>query len=201
MAAAAGLVAVNLGVILASGPAEGTGFRALPEATTRTEISRPGTGQQGAPIADLPGRPEDTSRVREFPDVAELDYLTEPEVGAYRDGRPSTARMALHRDGRSSIIVLIVRMDGASAADAVRDRVHFIQRVFGLTATAEPEPGVLTSSTDAAPGRRPLLRRAHFTAGSQVVRVEVSGTEPTDVDDTFSAVLRDELAVLPADGT
>lgn len=200
VAAAAGLVAVNAGVIVAAQPGPGAEVSVLPEATIGTEVNQPDAAGHGPPIADLPGRPEDTSRVREFADVVDLDYLTGTELAAYREGRPSTARMALHRDDRNTIVVLIVRMDGTAAAGAVRDRMHFVQRVFGLTETAAPAPGVLTASTDTAAGLRPVLRRAHFTAGSHLVRIEVSGTRVAEVDEMFSAVLRDELAVLPADG-
>ncbi|HEU0089473.1 MAG TPA: SHOCT domain-containing protein [Pseudonocardiaceae bacterium] len=160
------------------------------------EPSPPPSPPAGSPIADLPGRQEDTSLVHDFTQVPQLGTLTDAEQQALARAGASRTAFALSRDADNKLDILVVQVQNPTAA---RDELADLQLSYALAELPGLPAGVRGAGGDQAAGEYPVLRRAHYAAGDYVVRVEVSGTNTTDVERLFQQILTAQRQKLPAD--
>jgi hypothetical protein len=200
------IVVIALAVVVVLAVAGGAvywfGFRpantdqAGPAATTTTAPPTTTTKKPLLPVATLPGKAVDTSALVDFAGVQKLRYLTDEELRAYQAGDPTKASLVQSTQGGASLLVLAVQMSNDAAARSVRDQLTGLQLQYKMT-TAPAATGVQAEAFHNPDGTE--LRRAHYSRGNYVVRIQVKAQTADEADQELSAVLNAQLRTLPAD--
>jgi hypothetical protein len=155
-------------------------------------------------LADIAGTSliSEDHKVTDFTAVQGLNYLTsgpkDSEVAAYEAGNPSTVRFALSKNGGDTLIVLVVKEGSADAAKQAKTQLVTLQTGYGQKTETAPA-GVSATGLDTIPGASPVLRRAHYTSGAYVVRIEVSGTSVSSVEKDFTNTITAQTTKLKPD--
>jgi uncharacterized membrane protein len=161
--------------------------------TSRT--APPTTTTPAGPLAQIPGS-QVPNAVHAFTDVVPLGFLTQEEVAAFQSGQPTTAYFSDTTSGNNKILVLVVQTDSSQSASSVAQQLTQLQINYQMQPRTGGPVGVSIQTADGAQGGP--LRRAEYSSGSYVVRIQVQGADPTTVDQKLTSVLNAQLKRLPA---
>ncbi|MCT2586583.1 hypothetical protein [Actinophytocola gossypii] len=173
----------------------GPGGNENPPASETT--APPSETEPQGPIAELPGSPQDLSRIETFADVETIDHLTPEEVAIYKQGGAGDAAMALSRDNDVTVIVVYTTMTSEAAAATARDELAALQLKFQLKKIDAPAGVLASRNPDTADGQ---LTRAHYVSGSDLIRIQTIGQDADAANQLFEDVLADQLEMSPVDG-
>lgn len=151
-------------------------------------------------IAPLPGQANIVSSVQTFTDVVESNRLTDAENAAYKEAKPSQARLAVSNlSNGTNILVLTVKTESPEAADQAVKQLTELQAKYKLQQYSGDFPDTVNTSKLAETDSGKSLMRAHYTHGSTVIRIHVHGKSFSTVKSVFEDVLTKQLTKLPAD--
>ncbi|HEX2130618.1 MAG TPA: hypothetical protein VHH15_03595 [Actinophytocola sp.] len=162
-----------------------------------SETVPPSEEEPQGPIVELPGDEQNMSKVETFADVEKIDYLAPQEIQVYKKGGAEASAFAVSLDNGVQVIVLYTTMESEQAAIAARDALAALQLKFTLKEIEAPT-GVLASRNETA--ENGPLTRAHFTSGSDLIRIQTQGEDGAAASQVFEDVLADQLEQSPADG-
>lgn len=151
------------------------------------------------PIAQLEGTPGETADIKQFADVAGLNYLTPDETSSYQTAGATEANFkSVWMAGGSKAIVLLTKCSGGDAAGKAAPELGKIQTSNGAKKAAnQPKGVVVTEYTDKKSGLGQI--RAHYASGDVLVRIEVANAKGLEgARKTFKDVLNAQLELLPA---
>lgn len=168
-------------------------------ASPASSVSQP-PENQSLPIATLEGTPGEEATIKQFSDVASLNYLTPDETSAYQTAGAGEANFeSVWMAGGSKAIILLAKGSGADGALKAAKELREVQIGNGAKKAAQQPAGVfITEYTDKKSGLGQV--RAHYASGDVIVRIEVANSRGIDAARTsFKDVLNAQLDLLPAD--
>jgi hypothetical protein len=192
------LIAVAVAAILVFKPFSGNSKNQQADgSTSQTTRSVPTTTP--TPTGPLPQLQGTTipNTVHTFTDVTALGFLTSDETKLIQTGSPADSHFANVYQGQTRILILIVKLDSASNASSIAHQLSVLETTYGMAASNSAPTGVELGSADPA-GKS--LRRAEYSSGSNLVRIEVQSPTASSADQVMSTVLQAQLEKLPADG-
>lgn len=164
--------------------------------TTTNKPAPTTTPTPTGPLAQLPGTKIPTP-VHTFDDIAALGFLTSDEAHMIESGQPTNPYFADIQDGNNKILVVIVEESTPDQAASIAKSLSALEHQYGMKASTEAPTGVYLGTATVS-GRS--LRRAEYSSGAELVRIDVSGTDATSTDQEVNTVLSAQLERLPADG-
>lgn len=164
-----------------------------PSTTTSTSHPKP---KPNGPLASLPGTTIPAT-VHNFADVAGLGFLTAQEISVIQTGSPTKPYFEDVQNGANRVLLLVVKEDNAQDASSVAGQLSALEVQYGLKSSPAAPTGVYLGATQTA---SMWLRRAEYSSGSELVRIEVSGKDSAATSKEINTVLQKQLAKLPADG-
>jgi hypothetical protein len=195
------LAGLGIGAVLLFGKGSGHGSQQAGGPTASTTTAPPTTTTPPSPvrIGSIPGT-DTGKKIAGVSDLAQLNYLNPAELQAYQTATNGTglADVAVHQlDDSDMVVVLTVQAQSGSAANTAMNQLTQIQLGNKANQAESPAPGVqMTELT--ANGTTTI--RAHYVHNNVIVRVEVSGPNPTTALQDFTTVLNAQLAALSANG-
>lgn len=173
------------------------GGKTPPQAQSTSRSAPPTSTTPAGPLAQIPGS-QTANAVHTFTDVVPLGFLTQEEVAAFQSGQPSTAYFSDITSGQNKVLVLVVKNTDEAAAASVVDQLVTLETRYQMAPRTGGPVGVSIETSDTAVNGP--LRRAEYSSGSYVVRVQVQGSDPAGVDQELTSVLNAQLKRLPANG-
>ncbi|HEV3357137.1 MAG TPA: hypothetical protein VG247_10100 [Pseudonocardiaceae bacterium] len=165
------------------------------QAGSTTHSAPPTTTTPPGPMAQVSGS-QTPNAVHEFTDVVPLGFLTQQEVTAYQSGAPGETYFSDVTSGQNKVLVLIVKTASQSDAATVTQSLAQLEVGYSMQPRTGGPVGVSIETADTAQGGP--LRRAEYSSGAYVVRIQVQGTDPASADQELTSVLNAQLKRLPA---
>lgn len=208
------IIAIVVGVVVVLGIAAGAFF--LWPSGSSTQAGGTGThpatpSQPPKPVgpiaAGMPGttQNEPTNSVKSFADLAgvKIPLIAKEEQTSYETAGAGETSLLFNDDNGNGILIIAVKADTPASARQASTELDQQQLKFGLAERPVSIAGIHLTGLDDAKDTpaTPILRRAHYSAKNEIIRVEVRGKDLAMVDGLMTEILQKETALLTPDAS
>jgi hypothetical protein len=167
------------------------------QSTSQTPTTKP---KDNLSVADLDGTPGDVANITTFAEAERKGFMTADENKIYKTNDAGKTRMAIatQADG-ITVYIFTAEFTSASKAATVADALIQQQITYGLK-TRDGQPQGVRATDISKPDEKLAAIRAHYVHNGTVIRIQVAGTDMTQVGTAYDKVIKDQLEVLSATG-